>query len=157
MRERPSSRQPSLDLDLKKALEPHLGSAAPDESALLARVEARVLRTIQGEEAKQHLTIRASEDAWETLAPGVERKVLWATASSISCLLRLTPGVVIPAHLHPMDEECLVLEGSVRIGGELLLHPGDFHVGCKGSTHEEITTETGALAYLRGALHVIPA
>lgn len=151
------SRKTSLDPELRHALEPRLGPAEPDDSALLARVEARVLEAVRDEAAGQHLTVRASEDEWETLAPGVQRKVLWATASSLSCLLRLAPGAVLPPHLHAMDEECLVLEGTVRIGAGLVLHAGDFHVGRRGSMHDATTTETGALAYLRGAAHPVAA
>lgn len=45
----------------------------------------------------------------------------------------------------------MVLEGSLRIGDDLVLHAGDFHVGRQGSMHAAASTETGALVYLRGA------
>lgn len=66
-------------------------------------------------------------------------------------MLRLAPGAVVRGHLHPADEECVVLEGSLRIGSDLVLGQGDYHVAASGSVHEDVTTETGALLYIRGA------
>jgi hypothetical protein len=42
-----------------------------------------------------------------------------------------------------------VLEGTLKIG-ELELHAGDYHIGHEGSRHAEVTSATGAVAYLRG-------
>ncbi len=65
--------------------------------------------------------------------------------------MRFAPGASVARHMHRADEECVVLEGSVRIG-DLLLHAGDFHLGREGSEHPLATTDTGAVFYLRGAL-----
>lgn len=138
-----------LDADLRKQLDERLGSTRSDDEALLARVKARVMRSIQAD--AQHRTVRAEEGFWRTIGPGIQRKVLWIDEATESCMVRLAPGARVHEHLHPMDEECVVLEGSLRIGADLLLRPGDFHVAARGSMHEPVTTETGALIYLRGA------
>ena len=52
------------------------------------------------------------------------------------------------SHRHATDEECLVLEGSVNIGGHVL-NKGDFHIMDSGSFHTDVTTESGAVLYLK--------
>lgn len=125
---------------------------APTDTALLARVWHRVLAAIQSSPlARRHLTVRSSEGHWKQIAPGVTCKVLHASDGVVSALWRLEAATSIPAHSHASDEECLVLEGTVRIGDDLLLRPGDFHLARQGIAHPDVTTETGALLYVRGA------
>ena len=140
-----------LDPELREELDERLGCTHPGDEALLARVRARVMRSIQAESGTLHRTVRAAEGDWRTVGPGIERKLLWSSGSMDSWMLRLAPGASVPGHLHSTDEECVVLEGSLRIGTDLVLRQGDFHVAASGSMHEEVTTETGALLYLRGA------
>lgn len=137
--------------DIVAALDQRLAQPAAADAALLERVRQRVLRSLNNESALDHVTVRASDQGWETLAPGLLRKVLHEADGAISTLMRLAPGVVVPGHSHGIDEECMVLEGTLRIGPELLLHAGDFHVGRKGMAHGDASTDTGALVYLRGA------
>lgn len=125
------------------------GSETAD-AALIARVRERVLKAIRAESAPPLHTVRAEHGDWQQVGPGVERKVLWDSGQARSWMVRLAPGAVVVAHAHPMDEECVVMQGSVRIG-DLLLEAGDFHVGRQGSEHALTTSETGALVYLRGA------
>lgn len=139
-----------LDAELRQALDERLGCGKHDDEALLARVKARVFRSIEAEGGVQHRTVRAADGHWQEVCPGVTRKLLWTDASTQSSMVRLAPGAVVRAHFHPMDEECVVLEGSLRIGAGLLLREGDFHVAAGGSMHEEVTSDTGALIYLRG-------
>ncbi|MEJ5992327.1 cupin domain-containing protein [Ramlibacter sp. PS3R-8] len=140
-----------LGADMRRALDRRLGCSAVGDEALLARVKARVLLEIAAEGHAQHRTVRAADGGWREVAPGVERKLLWTSGSAESYMVRLAPGAVACAHLHPMDEECVVLEGSLRIGASLLLQKGDFHVAASGSMHDAVTTDTGALIYIRGA------
>jgi anti-sigma factor ChrR (cupin superfamily) len=121
------------------------------DEALLERVRARVMETIRAEAGAPHLTVRADEDAWTRVTAGVERKVLYQSGAAVTLLLRLAPGVSFPGHAHAMDEECIVLEGSLRIGSDLLLRAGDYHLGRQGSDHPDAFTDTGALVMLRGA------
>ena len=60
------------------------------------------------------------------------------------------PGAWAPAHEHPADEECLVLEDSLW-QGDVFLEAGDFHVARPGMTHGELRTDTGALVFIRYA------
>lgn len=152
-----SSRQPPIGLDpsLARALDQQLGHGdlAVDratDAALIARVKQRVLSAIRAEAAPPHHTVRAGHGDWETVAAGVERKVLWDSGQARSWMVRLAPGAMVAAHAHPMDEECVVVQGSLRIG-DLLLEAGDFHVGRQGSQHALTTSEHGALVFLRGA------
>lgn len=140
-----------MDAELRKAIDERLGCSDHDDDALLARVRTRVLRAIGAQGDPRHRTVRAVEGRWQVIGPGVERKLLWVTDSVESWMLRLAPGAVVPAHLHATDEECVVIEGSLRIGTSLLLRAGDFHVASHGSTHDEVTTDEGAVVYIRGA------
>jgi len=57
---------------------------------------------------------------------------------------------VLP-HVHGQDEECMVLEGEVRIG-DLVVRAGAYHLAPRGVAHEPISSEHGALLFLRGAI-----
>ena len=77
--------------------------------------------------------------------------VLMREGDTMSYLMRLEAGAVIPPHDHPQTEECVVLEGEVRIGEESV-HPGDYHVVRAGHAHELLRSDSGALLFLRGAV-----
>lgn len=138
-----------LDAGMREAIALGLQAQLEADVALLARVQARVFAAIPEQPGMRHLTVRADSGEWETLAPGLERKVLWRSGQACSSMVRLQPGMSFPPHTHPIDEECVVLEGSLRIGPNLLLRPGDFHVGLQGVCHGTVSTETGALCFLR--------
>ena len=138
-----------LEADIREAIALGLQEQLDGDAALLARVQCRVFAAIGERLGMQHLTVRAGSGQWETLAPGLERKVLWRSGQACSSMIRLQPGTSFPPHEHPIDEECVVLEGSLRIGPDLLLRPGDFHVGLQGVRHGTVSTETGALCFLR--------
>lgn len=149
--------------DVSKALARHALASQDGDEALLDRVRARVMGAVAREPRPAparptHMTIRNSDGGWQQVQPGLTCKVLFEGTDSISYLMRAEPGTVVSAHAHPIDEECLVLEGTVRVGTDLLLHPGDFHLGRRGVDHGPISTDTGALVYLRCAkpegLHV---
>jgi anti-sigma factor ChrR (cupin superfamily) len=122
-----------------------------NDDAIIARVRAKVLDAVARQAGALHRTVRAAAGEWEPVAPGVERKLLWERGGATSCMVRLAPGTSFPAHGHPIDEECVVLEGSLRIGADLLLRPGDFHVGLSGIEHETVSTDDGCLCFLRTA------
>lgn len=105
--------------------------------------------------AGDHRTIRADEAEWQPLLPGVTIKPLHVdrAAGRESFLMRLAPGARVPAHAHAGDEECLMLEGEMKIGKSLLLRAGDYHVGAKGRAHLQIASKTGALLFISRALH----
>ena len=115
------------------------------------RVRNRLMQRIAQDIAPRHLTVKADAAPWQPFLPGIERKILLKSGATISYLLRLAPGASLPAHRHPVDEECLVLAGAVSIGSELELHSGDFHVGRADLAHTTISSISGATLYLRGA------
>jgi quercetin dioxygenase-like cupin family protein len=151
MRKKSSSRTALLEVDIRNRLDEALCPPRAGDDELLDRVRERVMTAVASKTVALHRTIRAEAGVWETVATGVERKLLWETADAVSCLMRLAPGAVVAGHPHRLDEECVVLEGSLRIGRDLMLRPGDFHVGVKGVDHDVACTDTGALVYLRGA------
>ncbi|MEO0974510.1 MAG: cupin domain-containing protein, partial [Pseudomonadota bacterium] len=63
-------------------------------------------------------------------------------------LWRVDPGITVDGHAHEMDEECLVLEGDLEIGGERLV-AGDYLLGRRGVDHPEVSSPSGALLLLR--------
>lgn len=99
-----------------------------------------------------HLTITADEGAWTPLKEGVHIKVLREQAGVLTYLLRLEPGACLPPHRHPHDEECLVVEGRLRVGSHTELGPGSYHLAHRGALHATISTEVGATIFLRGAV-----
>ncbi len=74
-------------------------------------------------------------------------------------MFRLQPGSVVVAHGHTQEEECLVLEGEIEIGGHVL-RKGDLHIARPGACHAPITTRTGALLWVTSEIpppHFSPA
>jgi hypothetical protein len=123
-------------------------SPQPPHQALADRVKTKVLAKIALEDA--HLTVQQAEDSWRSFLAGIQIKVLNESGGIMSYLLKLAPGAVIPPHHHPMDEECVVLEGELMIG-DLCVPAGGFHLARQGIAHARITTYTGATIFLRGA------
>jgi anti-sigma factor ChrR (cupin superfamily) len=148
---------PALETALLTAIQPEAL-----DPVLAARLKARILAGVRRQEAagaaRQTTTLRAHEGQWVRLGPKVEMKMLREDGESRSFLLRLHPGAVLPAHEHPIDEECLVLEGEVQFGG-VTARAGDFHLAPKGVPHGLVRSKRGALLYLRGAnpRHYAPA
>jgi quercetin dioxygenase-like cupin family protein len=132
-----------------------IGAAHAPELAsqrLVNRVRSKVMRSIAEMSLDKHSTVFAQENTWHAFLDKVEFKLLNEVDGIASYLLRLQPGAVLPAHHHPVDEECVVLEGDLRIGEKLVLNAGDFHLARKDIPHAEITTTNGALIFLRGAM-----
>ena len=98
-----------------------------------------------------HLTITGDEGEWRPLLDGVAIKMLRERAGTLSYLLRLAPGARLPPHRHPQDEECIVLDGTLRVGTRIEIGPGGYHLAHGGALHASISTETGATIFLRGA------
>jgi quercetin dioxygenase-like cupin family protein len=116
----------------------------PRPEALKASVLARV------RESADYVTVRTTEGRWEAITPLVERKLLHADGYADSYYLRLAPGGRLPAHVHAADELCVVLEGTVRLGG-VEVGPGDFHLARAGSGHGVVESPRGALLFIRTA------
>ena len=97
--------------------------------------------------------VRADQRAWQPLAPGIDWLPLhrapdqgWQTF-----LLRFAPGARLPPHRHAFPEECILLEGDLRIGDDRF-GVGDYVVAPAGSRHPRVVSDGGAIAYLRAAI-----
>ncbi|HUN90709.1 MAG TPA: cupin domain-containing protein [Burkholderiaceae bacterium] len=97
------------------------------------------------------VTLRADEGEWRRFLPKVDIKVLHRDGDTLSYLLRIEPGGAVVPHRHPQDEECVVLEGEARIGA-LHLKQGDYHRAPAGGHHGVLSSDRGALLFLRGAV-----
>ena len=139
-----------LDADVLAWLDEAVSPAAPDPAAQ-ARVRHKLLRRIAADSTPRHVTVPPDAGKWLPFGPGVTMKVLHRDGGTMSYLLRLQPGAALPPHRHPQDEECLVLEGEMHIG-DLVVGPGSYHLGRAGVLHDRLTSPTGALLFLRGAV-----
>lgn len=130
-------------------LEPDTDTITPP-GGLWDRIEGTIAAT-EDAAASASLTIAAAAGAWETVLPGVARKILSYDpgADLESALWRFAAGAVFPPHDHRLDEECIVLEGSIRIGS-VALSAGDFHAVSAGVPHGAAYSEHGALVFLKG-------
>ena len=149
----PSDDIPVIDADLIAELTAHQAadpSSATISPAIAARIKHRVLDRIARAETS-HTTLHAADDSWQPFKQGVDIKVLNEADGIMSYLLRLAPGAIVDAHRHPFDEECVVMEGVVRIGDDLIVQAGGFHLAHKNTLHAPITSELGATMFLRGA------
>lgn len=124
----------------------------PAATAAQARAIRRRLMERVADADASHLTIRSDEGEWQPFLDGVAIKVLREQAGVLSYLLRLEPGAVLPPHRHPQDEECVVLEGRLRVGSQTEIGPGAYHLAQGGALHASISTDTGATIFLRGAV-----
>lgn len=133
----------------RKSPHPHADAAvaAPRSRAIRRRLMERV-----ADADTSHVTIDASDGDWQPFLDNVQIKVLHEDAGTMSYLLKLEPGACLPAHRHPADEECIVVEGSVRVGTQVEVGPGGYHLAHRGALHPTISTDTGATIFLRGAV-----
>ena len=152
------------DADLPAALMETLVKAVKPvsaSSAITARLHVRLFERVHGEPkataaemiASAFITLRGSTqpgEGWVELLPKAHAKLLFTDGEAESYMIRLEPGAWAPAHDHPADEECLVLEGSLW-QGDVFLKAGDFHVARPGMRHGDLRTETGALVFIRYA------
>lgn len=129
-----------------------LGAArhAPPAGArqkLLARIAAEAQPAPDA--ARQFLNLRAAEGRWHEFGAGLEVKQLFKdrAQSTVTYLLKFAPGAELPPHHHPGAEQCYVLAGDLYTN-KLRLGPGDFHVALPGTTHETISSESGALVLI---------
>lgn len=90
-----------------------------------------------------------SEPEWETVAPGIDCKLLATDPErhKVSMMVRLAPGARYPAHTHADTEELHLLDGELWIDRRKLL-PGDHNCGRTGATDQDVWSETGCICLL---------
>lgn len=120
------------------------------------RMRGSILAMVAQEEACLHpgfKTIRAQDGEWLEPVPGAQIKILHQDGETgpLTYLARLAPGFEMHGHPHPVDEECMMLEGDLWLG-DLHLQAGDYHFASSGMHHGRLRSENGALVYLKGAL-----
>ena len=119
--------------------------------AVAGRIKRRLLARVAEAATPSHLTAQAADNTWQPFTRGVDIKVLNEADGVMSYLLRLAPGTSFPSHRHPIDEECVVLEGTIQIGSELTVAAGGFHMAHRDTIHAPVSTVAGATIFLRGA------
>ena len=138
-----------LDQDIVEALALGVAEVNPPaerKSAMRARILARARATLPS--ADSHLTVHASADGWVKVFPLVQMRTLFESQQGRGMLFRMKAGGRLPPHEHDTDEDCVVLEGELSIGN-VTVRAGDFHLARAGIPHDELTSATGALFYIR--------
>lgn len=96
-------------------------------------------------------TLRADETGWETTdIEGIEVRNLFADRERkcVTMLVRMAPGTAYPTHRHAGVEECLVLEGDLRVPPGRHLHAGDYQRAAGDSLHGIQSTDAGCLLFI---------
>jgi quercetin dioxygenase-like cupin family protein len=123
-----------------------LAPGLPPAPGALAAIKRRIAMQTAAQAA------RDDPRPWHDLAPGItcKRVARDAKTGQRSLLLRFAPGAVLPAHPHPHDEACVVLEGAVVSNG-VALRAGDYQVIPAGTAHLPVTSTQGALVFVHEA------
>ena len=117
-------------------------------ASLQQRLEVRIAAD-SGEEPAALPVDDWKEPDWETVAPGIQCKILAADTdrNRVTMLVHLLPGASYPSHVHAGVEELHLLDGELWID-DRLLHPGDYNYGPPGATDHRVYSETGCTCVL---------
>lgn len=142
----------AFDPLLLSALSAALRPAFPD-AGQRERMRARILERIRDAAPAGTTTQRASEAKWIALGELIRVRVLREdrVAGNHTLLIQMQPGAEIPGHAHHQEEECLVLDGEIEIGGHVLT-AGDMHVASPGAAHPSIRCRREALLMVRSEI-----
>ena len=116
-------------------------------------VRDRILREIAADTGPRAAALEfafAIDGEWKELKPGVFRKRLMSPRPgdpSRSYLIRMEPGTVLDGHGHRGFEHCYVVAGSTIVGGRRMV-AGDYSYAPRGSVHEAIPSDEGALLFI---------
>lgn len=107
----------------------------------------------QQETAPGTSTVPMSEGVWENIAPGIERKIVYVNRSEgvQSYFVRMQAGATLQEHDHDADEQCVILQGQLEIGG-VVFDAGTYHLARRGIPHVQITAHSDAIFFIHGAL-----
>lgn len=137
--------------DLEAALLALHGQATDRPPAgLWDRIETRIGRDAAAPGTR---TVVADEGVWERIAPGIDRKVVYVDreTGTQSYFVRMRKGAILPGHEHGASEHCVVLEGSLEIGGAVF-GKGTYHFAQEGFPHGSIAARSDAQFFIQGAL-----
>ncbi len=140
----------TTDPTLNSAWTGQLGQSLSTIHTLSAEANARVKQSLMQKISESSLVRNVRrDDGWVALSKRVQAKVLHDDGQGLSWLLRLQPGGRLTEHDHTDGaEECMVLEGQLRLNG-VDLFAGDYQIALPGSVHHEVSSEQGSLVYLR--------
>lgn len=128
---------------------------APPPS-LKARLMLSIRKPAGLTEVAPGLRVAFQRDAiWKkTPFPGVTYRLLFADPSTgiSTCLLRMAPGSVYPAHKHVAPEQALILEGDC-FQGSVYLQTGDYQLADGQTIHEPIRSDGGCLILVMASQH----
>ncbi len=99
-------------------------------------------------------TRRSDEGDWEeTGEPGVQVRRLFMDPErdQFTAIVRMAPGTAWPRHIHNGAEECLVIQGDLRVG-DITMRTGDYQRAPAGSRHGVQSTENGCLLLIMSSL-----
>jgi anti-sigma factor ChrR (cupin superfamily) len=126
------------------------------------RVREKLLKSVQASRKaslEQPLpgmfVMREEQQRWiKSPFEGVDYKILYVdrATKNVTSLLRLQPGAQYPAHRHAAVEQCLVLEGTVRLGA-IRLERGDFEYAVTGTEHAFVRSDTGCVLMIISNQH----
>ena len=143
-------RDGSIEKELKaftEVVEYLLYGAGPVEEP--AGLEERLFSQIKKEKRNKStdegfLYVRSNEGEWVEIMNGVKIKNLYRNPERnySTLLVRMEPGATFPDHVHADTEECYVIDGDLRMGGQVF-GKGDYIRADAHSTHESISTENG--------------
>ena len=111
-------------------------------------------RWTRDDENRKLLIRRSQEGAWEeTGVEGVrvKRLLMDEARNQFTALVRMSPGSSYPRHVHNSAEECLVLEGDIRMGDQVL-RAGDYQFAPADSLHGVQSTEGGCLLLISSGM-----
>lgn len=117
-----------------------------------ASLQERLELRIAADSGEEPLTLPANdwkEPDWETVAPGIQCKILAADTerNRVTMLVHVFPGASYPSHVHAAVEELHLLDGELWID-DRLLYPGDYNYGPPGATDHRVYSETGCTCVL---------
>ena len=104
-----------------------------------------------------HTVAPADDSAFgPTPYPGISIRVLNVdpVAKRFSSLLKFAPGARLPAHPHATAEDCMLLEGTLYMGG-VKMTAGTYLRVEAGVDHVDQWTDSGALAFITGPLELL--
>lgn len=100
------------------------------------------------------LTVRGRDLDWQPYrVPGVSVAPLYVDLAKreVTALLKAEPGAVYPIHRHAAPEEIYMLDGDLRIDGEVY-SAGDYIRSRQGTVHEPSETVGGCMFLVRTSL-----
>lgn len=97
------------------------------------------------------IVITPRSDAWIGMTPGIEVLPLRQENDVMSTLVRFAPGASVADHVHPLNEDCLVLDGELFLG-DILLRTGDYQLAPAGGKHFGVASDVGALLFIHSAI-----